>query len=310
MLAASAILLLSLLGGRLARADEVILNRPAVPGALRLETRTRHLRSPQIREFVAVASQVRWEVAETAIIVCDMWAEHYCDMSANRIDEMAPRMNSVLTAARDHGVMIIHAPGGGVHHYAGTPFRRRMQQAKHHEPPVPIQSWVWHDRRQEVQLPIDDTSGGVDDPEPGERHEFDRRQHPAIRIVGYDGISDDGQEIYNFCRQEGITNIVLMGVHTNMCVLSRSFGIRQMRRLGMNVVLCRDLTDAMYDPRDYPYVSHAQGTELVVEHIETYWCPSIRSVDLTRVLPGSARPDNRRVPNAALTRSTHTPGGN
>ena len=60
--------------------------------------------------------------------------------------------------------------------------------------------------------------------------------------------------------------------------------------LGKNVVLARDLTDAMYDPRQPPYVSHARGTEMVVEHIEKYWCPSIVSDDLTRVIEGSAGP--------------------
>ncbi len=73
-----------------------------------------------------------------------------------------------------------------------------------------------------------------------------------------------------------------------MCVLGRPFGIRQLRKLGMNVVLVRDLTDAMYNPRRAPYVSHARGTELVVEHIEKHWCPSIVSDDLTHVAPGSA----------------------
>jgi hypothetical protein len=101
------------------------------------------------------------------------------------------------------------------------------------------------------------------------------REHPAIDIVGFDGVSDSGQEIYNFCKQEGIDKIVLMGVHTNICILNRGFGTRQMTRLGFEVVLARDLTDAMYDPRTRPFVSHARGTELVVEHIETMWAPSI-----------------------------------
>ncbi|MFH1921122.1 MAG: hypothetical protein ABIP48_14735 [Planctomycetota bacterium] len=81
-----------------------------------------------------------------------------------------------------------------------------------------------------------------------------------------------------------------MGVHTNMCVLGRPFGIRAMARLGRNVVLVRDLTDAMYDPRQPPHVSHARGTELVIEHIEKHWCPSILSEDLIEVVPGSAGP--------------------
>ena len=37
--------------------------------------------------------------------------------------------------------------------------------------------------------------------------------------------------------------------HENMCVLNRPFGIRQMVYQGQNVVLMRDLTDTMYDPR-------------------------------------------------------------
>ena len=71
-----------------------------------------------------------------------------------------------------------------------------------------------------------------------------------------------------------------MGVHTNMCVLGRPFGIRQQCYLGKNVVLCRDLTDALYDPRDPPHVSHARGLELVIHHIEQYWCPTILGKDL------------------------------
>ncbi len=120
--------------------------------------------------------------------------------------------------------------------------------------------------------------------------ELRTRENPAIDITGYDGVSDSGVEIYDYLKQEGIKNVVFMGVHTNKCVLNRSFGIRQMVELGMNVVLVRDLTDATYDPRKWPHVSHARGTELVVEHIETYWCPSVLSEDLTRVLPGSAGP--------------------
>jgi hypothetical protein len=81
-----------------------------------------------------------------------------------------------------------------------------------------------------------------------------------------------------------------MGVHTNICTLNRAFGVREMKRLGFNAVVARDLTDAMYDPRNRPFVSHARGTELVVEHIEADWCPSILGEDLTRVFPGTDGP--------------------
>jgi hypothetical protein len=56
------------------------------------------------------------------------------------------------------------------------------------------------------------------------------------------------------------------------------------------VALVRDLTDAMYDPRKRPFVSHTRGTELVIEHIEYKWCPSFISEDLVKVVPGSDNP--------------------
>ncbi len=69
-----------------------------------------------------------------------------------------------------------------------------------------------------------------------------------------------------------------------MCILKRSFAIRQMTNWGIRCVLVRDLTDTMYDPKDRPFVSHDRGTELVVEHIEKYWGPSVLSSDLIKAL--------------------------
>ena len=78
-------------------------------------------------------------------------------------------------------------------------------------------------------------------------------------------------------KQRGIENVIVMGVHTNMCVLGRPFSLRQMVYQGQNVVLMRDMTDTMYNSRMKPYVPHTQGTDLVVDHIERYWCPTVTS---------------------------------
>ena len=99
-------------------------------------------------------------------------------------------------------------------------------------------------------------------------------------IADNDVISDNGAEVYSYLKQRGIKYLLIMGVHTNMCVLGRSFAIRQMTRWGIRCILVRDLTDSMYNPKKSPFVSHDQGTELVIQHIEKYWCPSIQSSDL------------------------------
>jgi hypothetical protein len=40
----------------------------------------------------------------------------------------------------------------------------------------------------------------------------------------------------------------------------------------------------MYNPEMPPRVSHDEGTELVIQHIEKYWCPSILSSELVEGL--------------------------
>ncbi len=266
-----------------------VANRPKVPGVLRLQLRERR-EDPATKQVNVVERSVDWHVAETAIIVCDMWDDHHCKIAAQRVGVMAPRMNQVLTAARDRGVMIIHAPSETMNIYAGTLYRSRMEQAPRAASPIPIERRCDRDPLREPELLPVDKALDCDDAVLGPVVRRHSRQHAALDIIGFDGISDSGQEIYNFCEQEGIKNLVLMGVHTNYCILARSFGIRQMTRLGKNVVLARDLTDALYDPRQPPYVSHARGVELVIEHVERYAAPSILSADLTRVVPLSDGP--------------------
>jgi type 1 glutamine amidotransferase len=102
-----------------------------------------------------------------------------------------------------------------------------------------------------------------------------------LDIVDGDVISDSGSEIAGLFWDRGIKNVILMGVHTNMCVIGRSFGLRNMLRLQFNVALMRDLTDTMYNPESWPYVSHFSGTNLIVEHIEKFVCPTLLSADFT-----------------------------
>ena len=267
-------------------ADPAMARRPRVPGILELHARKR---GPRVTESV-----LRWQVAQTAIIICDMWDAHTCSLSAQRVGVLAPRMNSIVSAARSLGVAIIHAPSDTMAFYEGTTARRRVQSAPAVTPPVPILNRCPREPAEERNFPIDDAAGGCDDPvvKPWVGPYPWTRQNAAIDILGFDGVSDNGQEIFNYCRQEGISNIALMGVHTNICILNRGFGLRQLTRLGFHAVLVRDLTDSMYDPRTRPFVSHTRGTELVIEHIESKWCPSIMSADLTRVVAGSDNPSN------------------
>ena len=119
--------------------------------------------------------------------------------------------------------------------------------------------WCWPDPRRETELPIDDADMGCDCTPQCEIRGPWTRQVSLIEIAEPDAISDDGQEVYNLLAARGFDNILIAGVHLNMCVLGRSFAIRQMVTLGKNVVLVRDLTDTMYNSRMRPFVTHFKG---------------------------------------------------
>ena len=142
-------------------------------------------------------------------------------------------------------------------------------------------AWCWPVAAREAVLPIDDSDMGCDCKIKCEITSPWTRQTAAIEIADADAITDDGQETWNLLTDRGIDNVILCGVHLNMCVLGRPFAIRQMTALGKNVALMRDMTDTMYNPERPPGVDHFAGTELVVEHVEQYWCPTFTSADLT-----------------------------
>lgn len=235
----------------------------------------------------------QWLPSKTAIIVCDMWDLHHCKNAVIREGEMAPRMNQVLEKARNQGVFIIHAPSSCMKPYEGTPARERAKSA----PPAArlpdkIAGWCKQIPAEEKAIyPIDQTDGGEDD-DPVEHAAWAKelaarglnpkapwtKQIEVLRIdQAKDAISDSGTEIWNLLEARGIDNVILMGVHVNMCVAGRPFGLRQMAKNGKHVVLMRDLTDAMYNPQRWPFVSHQRGTELFIEHVERLICPTITS---------------------------------
>ncbi len=206
-------------------------------------------------------------------------------------------MNEVVCKARDKGVMIVHAPSGTINHYKDHPARKRAQEAtKADSLPKDIGGWcTWiNEKEKKIGYPIDHSDGGCDCEPKCEQGSPWRKQIDSIEIRKEDAISDSGVEIWNLLEQRGIKNVILMGVHTNMCVLGRPFGLRNMARFGKNVVLMRDMTDTMYNSRMRPFVSHFTGIDLVVEHIEKFVCPTITSTALTNQQPFCFRNDKRQ----------------
>ncbi|MCX7427537.1 MAG: isochorismatase family protein [Planctomycetia bacterium] len=246
-------------------------------GTLAMLTRSREKMADG--NFKFVYKTVRLDPKKTAIVVCDMWDKLWCPITTARVAELAERMNEVLDAARDRGVLIVHSPSGTLEPYEGTPQRKLAQAAPEAKTKVPLKDWCYLDPEREPPLPIDDSWGWESPRREGQVPRVQSRQIATLAVKEPDAIGA-GRDVFNLIQERGIENVILMGVHTNMCVLGRPFGIRQLVYQGKNVLLMRDMTDSLYNPEFAPRVSHVRGTELVVEHIEKYWCPTVTSTDV------------------------------
>lgn len=242
-----------------------------------------------------------WKGGETAVIVCDMWDRHWCEGASSRVREMAPVLNDFLKAAREKGATVIHAPSSCMKFYGKHPARLRIAGKIDAEVDQAIEGNQWLRKlpvEQDVPWPIDQSDGGCDcEPKCAKGNPWTRQIDSIDIDESVDLISDHGPEIATFLKENGIKNVMMTGVHTNMCVVGRPFGLRKLARFGRNVVLVRDLTDSMYDPRKHPFVSHFEGTDLVVGHIEKYICPTILSTDLSGNVRFRFSADKRTEPD-------------
>jgi nicotinamidase-related amidase/type 1 glutamine amidotransferase len=246
-----------------------------------------------LAQFHTASESQTWNLKETAIILCDVWDSHTCENAVKRVNELSPRLNEVVMALRKSGVTVIHAPSGCMDSYKDHPGRKRaMETPKSKSLPAEIEKWCYKIPAEEQGVyPIDQTDGGCDD-EPAQHAAWTekiikegrdpkrpwKKQTETIAVDNSkDYVSDQGDEVWSILEAKGAKNVIIAGVHTNMCVLGRPFGLRQMSKNGKNVVLLRDMTDTMYNPKSAPYVSHFTGTDLIIAHIERHVCPTITS---------------------------------
>lgn len=242
---------------------------------LKLHRQQLAVQSDGRRVWVTLTENVKWEAAATAILISDMWDRHWSHGATIRTEEMAPKIDAFISRMRNAGVTIIHAPSGTMDFYKESPARLRLLETE--QIPVP----EYREKLPHIPLPIDDSDGGSDTGEP--ESEVNRnvwtRQNSQILIDEDRDIvaGDEGDRIYSYLQKHGIRHMLYVGVHTNMCILNRTFGIKRMSDLGIFCTLVRDLTDAMYNPAKRPYVSHEEGTQLVVDYVEKFWCPTVSS---------------------------------
>jgi hypothetical protein len=102
-----------------------------------------------------------------------------------------------------------------------------------------------------------------------------RAMVPELRIDERDLIAWGTREMYNICRQRGLTHLIYAGIATNMCVVGKPEAAGTLSRMGIKCMVSRDLTDSF----GYPPQLSQQGS---LEFIESQGVPTIDVIDFLR----------------------------
>ncbi len=224
--------------------------------------------------------------SKVAIIICDMWPAHWCKDTAERCYFLAKKINNVITKARDHGVLIIHAPAETVNCYPNYIKQRQILNGipllnlpkRNFIPKLPIRStgcvcvprcvhsdtYSWSCEQFPTTI-----AGGL------------CRENLLIQMADNDLLAENATEIYSFIKYKGVEKVFICGVSLNACVMHRPFGIEALLGYGINVCVIRDLVEISIDEDLYEMeIGFTEQRCINLKWIETYWCPTIDSKDL------------------------------
>ena len=217
-----------------------------------------------------VMTRTELDPSKVGVVVVDMWNWHWCKTSTARVAALVPRMKKVLGAAHAMGMTIFWCPSDVADNYVGTP----QHEAAFNADRVPLPPLA------ELNCPPAPDGGGCTcGPERCQVNYGWDGMHPDLEMFEGDFMPNDLETLYSLCRQRGLTHLIYMGVHTQVCLLGKSIGLRNMTRAGFTCILARDLTDAhgKYDPVT-GYTPDRMTAE-VVAHFERHLASTINFGD-------------------------------
>jgi len=216
---------------------------------------------------------------KTAVIICDMWDNHWCKGAAARVKEMAPRMNDLLNHLREIGCVIIHCPSDTMSYYETAPQRiNTLNLAEKGAITVNETNRLMIENLPKLYVDMDRIECDCGEVKCPQGQPWSK-QISDLEIMDNDLIGN-GEEVLKALNALGIDQVLMMGVHTNLCVLHRGFAIKNLLRYGFNVTLVRDMTDCMAPSDEPPYLNHFDNLSVVVSFIEAQLCPTVTSGEL------------------------------
>lgn len=213
---------------------------------------------------------------KSVVLVIDMWDRHPCLPAEYRAESLVGKMNSTLKDLRSLGVQIIFAPHSATDYYKDHKGFLAMSkypgQLLHDE-----QALVNSRYSPRFSIPVG-CEGQVEDFNKVDRPPL--RQHRAIEIQEPDLISENVAQVVHFLRQTGRTSVFIMGIHSNLCVVTREMGISGLNALGFEAYLVRDLTDSLTKNNNGLQLSQLERNAIINAEIERDIAPSVDSKEL------------------------------
>jgi nicotinamidase-related amidase len=211
--------------------------------------------------FAFVQRQLALPAAQTALVLVDVWATHYIDSWLTRAADITrEKIVPMMTAARQAGVLVVHAP---------SPFvvQRHHPEAMPSPSPVPSgEDWPPADFRGIYR------AGGFGrqaEPRLAAAH---RRYETELKIAAIaapqetDEIIADEQQLHELLKDRGILHLVYAGFATNWCVTGRDYGVISMNARGYNIILVRDATAGI---EFHDTIEAETATQIAIREIET-----------------------------------------
>ena len=192
--------------------------------------------------FIRREVEVKLPLAQTALILIDMWDRHFIESWVERVHEVnIEKIAPVMEEVRRIGMHIIHAPCPEV----AARFPQTVSDPPAQNPPLPEPAWPpaeFRERKGEYAV----LAGPRSQP-PGIEDRWDAIKDgltmtPDIEIRDEDSMIATGDQLQHVLAQRKILYTIFAGYASNWCLMGRDYGIRAMSRYRYFILLLRDCT--------------------------------------------------------------------
>lgn len=204
-------------------------------------------------------------LAQTALVLVDVWSTHYIDSWLQRAKEVTQtKIVPILHAARQSGMTVIHGPSPFIadRYLKAPPAPAPISEPVRPDWPPPAFRGIYRGgdhasfgRDQEPILP------GV-----YARYETELDISDLVKPLQGEWIIHTGPQMHALLAEHHILHLIYVGFATNWCVVGRDYGIYAMNDRGYNIILVRDATTGI---EFHDTVDTLNATAMTIREIET-----------------------------------------